>query len=773
MADLGDRFTIVRGHPAADAAREAAMELTNRRQNIADPHLDLEPLEQRLNLSTLHVVAAPRALAHTSTQSRSVLTAKPAALVTVAATRAAKSSPIGGAATAISGVTSIPVPSYSAIYNSQLEYQNGVPDIGYVSWAGAYVEYTVTAPAAGTYSLGLSLANPSHAALQISVNGVNGPIIDANATGSWQSFNATSTQLQLAAGTNVIRFSSLYGTQYNLANLSLTPVGSAISIGDTTSVPITAYSAITGSRIEYNGSTPDIGYVSASGATVDYNLNIATSGTYALTIGASAVNNNQTFNVLDNGTKVATFTLNNTGGWQTYSNFTQNISLAAGSHTLRLASTNGSQYNLLSLNLVRQIPAANSAASATSGPAFTIAQRWMTSFTELDITQTAANTALTVSQSGNTFTVSANGQSQTVTGSFGDLVVYAGSGNAAATVAASVNIPATIYSGAGSDMLTNLTSAQATIVTLDGYADSVIGNGINTAFWVSPSDTVHASALELANGDVHTISSFYQPYTSTPGAAGYVTNIRDGSNLIDPTSAGSGWTRLTSSSLWGTGPTMQDINQGFSEDCYFLSTLQSLAQVQPGKLEQMAVDLGDGTYAVQFMRGGKATYVRVDADLPTSPYGGLYYARTGGSGDEWAPIMEKAYAYFRTASNSYASLDFGFNNTVYSDFGIANTTLILPSDQNSFYSTVSAKLSASKGVDILTNVSIVSSAPLVASHCYSVTAISKDASGTVWVTLRNPWGYDGFNDDSNPWDGFVTITYATLQANSTFASLMA
>ncbi|HUO08694.1 MAG TPA: carbohydrate-binding protein [Phycisphaerae bacterium] len=735
--------------------------------------MNLEPLEQRLNLSALHPLSTPHVFARSATPIRSAPTVKPAAFITSAATRAVKSGPISGAATTLSGVTSIPIPSYSAIYNCQLEYQSGQPDIGYVSWAGAFVEYTVTAPAAGSYSLGLSLANPNHADLQVSVNGINGPIIDANPTSSWQSFSATSTQLQLAAGTNVIRFSSLYGTQYNIANLSLTPAGSTISVGDTTAIPITAYSSITGSRIEYNGSTPDIGYVSASGATVDYNLNIAAPGSYALTIGASAVSDNQTFNVLDNGATVATFTLNNTGGWQTYSNFTQTLSLPAGSHTLRLASTNGSQYNLLSLQLVRQIPSSTDTSTQASGPAFTIAQRWMTSFTELDITETAANSALNVSQSGTTFTISANGQSQSLTGSFGDLVIYAGPGNASVTVASSVNLPATLYSGSGADTLINLTSAQATIVTLDGYADTVTGNGINTAFWVSPSDTVHASALELANGDVHTISSFYQPYTSTPGAAGYVSNIRDGSNLTDPTSAGSGWTRLTSSSLFGAGPVPQDINQGFSDDCYFLAPLQSLAQFQPGKLEQMAVDLGDGTFVVQFLRGGKATFVRVDADLPTSQWGGLQYARTGSTGNQWALIMEKAYACFRTGANSYASLDWGFDGTVFSDLGIPNSTLMLPSDQNSFYTTVSAKLAASKGVDILTNASLYSGVPLVASHSYSITAISKDAGGTVWVTLRNPWGYDGFNDDSNPWDGLVTISYATLQPNATFASLMA
>ncbi len=752
------------------------MEVYRRKPNMDDSRLGLEPLEARLNLSALHAAAAPAMTSYFGHRMVGAPSAKPNITKKLQ----------GGAATTISGATAVPAGSYSAIYNSQLETVNGQADIGYVSASGSWVEYTVTAPSAGDYTLGVDLASPSHMDTQVSVNGIAGPVIDSGSTGGWQSYVSNAVSLRLNAGTNVLRFSSLSGTQYNIANVSFKPAGTTLLVGSSTVVPIANYSAISGSRMEYNGATPDLGYVAATGATVNYSLNVGTAGTYTVTVGASAVSSGTSFDLLDNGTKLASYKITNTGGWQTYGAFSQTVTLPAGVQTLQVASTNGSQYNLQSLKLALQgtvvspmpvggasLPVAGPT-NAPAAPTVSVAQRWMTSFTELDITETSPNAAVTVSQSGSTITINSNGYSQTVTGTFGDIVIYAGTGNASVVVDSTVSVNASIYAGSGSDVLRNLTSGQATIVTLDGGSATVTGNGVNTAYWVTPSDTVNASNAEMAAGDLHTISGFYEPYTSTPGAAGYVTNIRDGANLVDPTSAGSGWTRLTSSSLWGTGPTQQDVNQGFSEDCYFLSTLASLAQVQPGKLEQMAVDLGDGTFAVQFKRGGKTTYVRVDADLPTSPYGGLEYARTGASGNEWALIMEKAYAYFRTpGQNSYSSLDWGFNSTVYSDFGINNTTIALPSDQNSFFSTVSAKLSANKGVDILTNVTIGSGVPLVDSHCYSVTAITKDSAGTVWVTMRNPWGYDGFNDDSNPGDGFVTIQYSTLLANATFACLMA
>jgi hypothetical protein len=40
----------------------------------------------------------------------------------------------------------------------------------------------------------------------------------------------------------------------------------------------------------------------------------------------------------------------------------------------------------------------------------------------------------------------------------------------------------------------------------------------------------------------------------------------------------------------------------------------------------------------------------------------------------------------------------------------------------------------------------------------------------VSVTLRNPWGYDGAGNDSDPSDGYVTVTAA--QANTSFSAVM-
>ena len=482
------------------------------------------------------------------------------------------------------------------------------------------------------------------------------------------------------------------------------------------------------------------------------------------------------------------------------------LTLNAGTQVLRIKSNRPVSYDLFGINLSYNAPTttlasvpppvsaptlapyappvvtATGGGAGTSGDpvvvpgllamAVTLNEHSEGTFNELDVQGATTGETIKVSQSGGTLTINANGQLYHNTMALGELVIDAGAGNDTITVDSTVNIPARIYSGQGNDTITDLTTGQATIITLDGTANTVTGNGINTAYWVSTADTVNASAVEKSAGDVHTISNFYQPYTTTPGGTGYVTSTRDGSNLVDPTSNGSGWTRL-SGSMWGLGPVQQDVNQGQASDCYFLTDLQSLARLQPKRLQQMAVDLGDGTYAVQFFtQTGAPVYVRVDGDLPTAPWGGLFYATPGASGDQWVAIMEKAYAYYRTGANSYSSLDYGYMTNVYSDLGVSSTSIVLPLDQNAFMSTVNNQVSANKPVDVLTHDTVVNGAPLVESHCYAVISATKDASGTVWVTLRNPWGVDGFNDDSNPTDGFVTVSYATLFANVTYASLV-
>ncbi len=752
--------------------------------------LRLETLEARLNLSGLSGLSAPSHVFFVP--ELAVPKTPPAALLSTVVRDVGKLTPARplvkslsfGAinVSSTSGTVAIPVDSYTAIYNCRVETQPNLsfPDVGFVTSDGAYVEYSINAANAGTYKLNLGLASIGGSNVRIDINRAYAGAVSAPVTGNWSAFAPVSALVQLPAGASTIRFTVQNSTVYNIAGISLTSVSApsnVTSISDSTAIPVPTYSGIYNCQLEYQKGLPDIGFVSPPGAYVDYTVNVATAGNYTLTTGSGSCFA-ASYEVWANGAKLASFTTPPSYSWQTSISQSKSIYLPAGIQTLRFIATNGTQYNLFSLKLDRQITTQQAPASYTSDstvaeplilPPVTISSRWMTSFTELDILGTNAGDSINVSQQGSTITVVANGRTTQYTGAFGDIAVWGAGGNDQITIDASVSSNSRLYGGAGNNTLVDRGQGSTTIVSFGGGIDILTGNGFTTNYWSDKSDTLNASSAESSTGHVHLIDSFYQPY-----GPGSVSNAIDGANLPDPSATGGAWTRLSNNSFWGTGPKQEDINQGGVGDCYYLTVLQSMARLQPDKLQTLAVDLGDGTYAIQFKRNNVTQYVRVDADIPTwSDSGVIVYNHPGNTGNQWVSIMEKAYAFFRSGSNSYASLDFGWMISVYSDFGITANTYGLPIEQLSFYNTVSTALNNSKPVDIVTTPTIVGGAPLVARHAYAVVGVSKDTSGTVFVTLRNPWGYDGFNVDANPADALLTIPYASLKANCGSGSIFA
>ncbi|MGN6366674.1 MAG: fibronectin type III domain-containing protein [Phycisphaerae bacterium] len=412
------------------------------------------------------------------------------------------------------------------------------------------------------------------------------------------------------------------------------------------------------------------------------------------------------------------------------------------------------------------VSAAVTPVTATPPAPVTVSTQALKSFNELVITGTSGSDSILVTQANGSLTINANGSSYTESGPFGDIKIYGVSGNDSITVDSSVNIATLIYGGTGSDTIMNLTTGKATIVTIGGAGSTVTGNGVNTSFWVTPADVVHATSAETALGGVNRVSGFYQPFSSNPANANYIPTSLLGQNLPDPTDAGAE-KRLTTSSFWGTGPTMNDINQGGLSDCYFLAPMSSLAYSEPQKLMNMGVDLGDGTYAVRFVRNGVTSYVRVDGELSTGYYsGGMAYQQPGANGNQWASIFEKAYAFFRTGADTYASLNWGSQASSFSDLGLTSSA-ISPSfsTANTVLSTINTQLSAGHAIASSTNGTITSGAPLIGSHVYTIIGAYKDSSGVVWIQLRNPWGVDGAGNDGNPSDGLVTINFSMYSAN--------
>ncbi len=404
----------------------------------------------------------------------------------------------------------------------------------------------------------------------------------------------------------------------------------------------------------------------------------------------------------------------------------------------------------------------------------------------LNITGTAGDDRISVSlNAGGGIRVSnATGWSTVFTGSVATIRVDALAGNDRVQFDPALKTNAVIYGGAGVDSLVGGAGSDRiyggterdylygyggndVLVALgDSGVDRLYGGEGTDSFWLdSGADelTPDVTAAETAAGAVHRVGG-YMALTTSSGT--YQPSRGLGPrNLPDPTLSGyaTGYQNFSKYPLFSKyGPRADDVFQGSIGDCYLLASLGSVANTNAQLLRERVVDLGDGTYAVQFTSGSTTTYVRVDGDLPTASWG-LAYAKLGRQGSLWVAIIEKAYAFFRNNSGSYASLESGFMGDVYTHMGLANSSLFSTTSTASLMQRIQTDLAAGKAVTFGTKAD-VGALPVTGGHAYMVDSVVTNSAGTVThLRLRNPWGTDdtaGHGAD----DGYILITAAQASA---------
>ena len=444
--------------------------------------------------------------------------------------------------------------------------------------------------------------------------------------------------------------------------------------------------------------------------------------------------------------------------------------------------------------------------------------------TQLRVTGTDAADHVTITRTDAGLRISNNtGWSVTKAGNYKSLLVNAGNGNDTVTLDASVNTSAILYGGAGNDTLiggngndrlygglgTNALyggNGDDTLVTIGGNNNDQLAGGEGAdSFWADNSGSevvVDLSGAENAAGHLHRVGSFANTATqqqsssklttksmntlgtkaqskmglsAARGSRSTVTTTANdllGQNIADPTtnSGGISYKSFSDRPLFSDeGPSMDDVAQGYVGDCYFLATIASVAEVNADRIRQSVVDLGDGTFAVQFSKNGSKVFFRVDADLPT--WGGgssLAYADLGKQESMWVAVMEKAFAHFRTGANSYESINAGWMSEAYTALGLNSTSRYSSTAGAALLNLMKSELEAGKSVTYAVG-NVASGAPLIGYHAYTVVSVNVDGNGNpVSVTLRNPWGIDGAGNDGNN-DAYVTITAA--QAHASFLGL--
>jgi hypothetical protein len=377
--------------------------------------------------------------------------------------------------------------------------------------------------------------------------------------------------------------------------------------------------------------------------------------------------------------------------------------------------------------------------------------------TELRIQGAARNNKISLSEQGGELLVADNGVSQSIAGQFADVRIFGGAGNDSILVDSSVTTDCFLYGGAGHNTL-QAGSGNDTLVCIGSTADTLIGGSGSDSFWMDNKAAERITNLradEASGGAVHRVNGYYTSATTKLA----VTSAKARARATEPgTTNGATYQDFSNHPLFSAaGPSENDVIQGQIGDCYFLSVLSSVAKLDPNKIRQSILDMGDGTYLVQFSKGGSNVFVHVDGELPVLPGGELDYADLGAGGSVWVAIMEKAYAVFHGPTASYASIDGGWMDEVYSALGDLPKSNYGGAGAAALISLIAGEVSLGESVTYGTNL-VSDGAPLIAGHAYTVDAIVTDSHGAATgLRLRNPWGTDGAGNDGDN-DGYVTIT---------------
>jgi uncharacterized protein involved in high-affinity Fe2+ transport len=257
----------------------------------------------------------------------------------------------------------------------------GAYDIGWTT-AGQWFNYTVNAATAGTYTLSFRVSSPYGITDALHIDNASGTNLSGSVavpnTGGYQTWTTVTASVTLTAGTQTLTVDQ-DSNGWNLHYITFAstggggtppPSGEAPYGGTAAAVPGTvqaenydtggqgvAYNvtAVNGSANSYRsdgvdleattdtGGGYDVGWT-ATGQWFKYTVNVATAGTYAVSLRLAAPTAVTNALQIDNaaGTDLTgVVTAPATGGWQTWTTVTANITLPAGVQTLTVDQDSG------------------------------------------------------------------------------------------------------------------------------------------------------------------------------------------------------------------------------------------------------------------------------------------------------------------------------------------------------------------------------------------------------------------------------------------------
>lgn len=240
---------------------------------------------------------------------------------------------------------------YDAESGTQLEAtadEGGGENVGFID-AGDFLEYTISAPSAGSYTIDYRLASSGGSdGFELSIDGV---VVDSQIladTGGWQEWTTqSSAEFVLEAGPHTVRF-DFVGGAININWFELFAPASEIFIE--------AEDFVDGGEIQLEATTDEgggenVGFTDP-GDFLEYTVNIPSDGTYTIEYRLAGQNDSDGFETSFGGVVLDTQLMPSTGGWQTWVTQTGEVTLTAGEQTMRLDFVGG-QVNINWIKLIK------------------------------------------------------------------------------------------------------------------------------------------------------------------------------------------------------------------------------------------------------------------------------------------------------------------------------------------------------------------------------------------------------------------------------------
>lgn len=212
---------------------------------------------------------------------------------------------------------------------------------------GDWIDFNINVPSAGTYTLTYRVASAATTgAVQfLSQNSTLATSVIPN-TGGWQTWTEVSTAVVLSGGQQTVRL-FISGAQFNI-NWFEFAEGDQTGGGDSyedapffsteSRIEAENYCAMLGVQTETTSDTNgglNVGWLDA-GDWMDYRVNIPTTDNYTVTYRVAANGDGGQLEMRMDMQTLSSTPFTNTGGWQSWTNVSDIVTLPAGEHVIRL-----------------------------------------------------------------------------------------------------------------------------------------------------------------------------------------------------------------------------------------------------------------------------------------------------------------------------------------------------------------------------------------------------------------------------------------------------